>query len=417
MLESLVHRKQDRARLEASPARDHLGSFAAWLVEQGYGSHTIVRYVFSADRLARWLQRRGLRIEELDEAVFAMYLAELGRRYDSGRDHGRLPTTAAGAHGFVAFLRRSRVTHAPISRLITEAEWWVEMYDGHLERAAGLSLGTRRCYCRYARRLIAHQGHEGQAPDWSALTADSLAEFVRKVASELKPSASRLPVTAVRSFVRFLVSRGAVRSGLEGAVPTIRQWKHASLPKAITAEEVERVLSGCEAKTGVAVRDRAVLLLLARMGLRAGEAAALHIAHVRWTEGALLVVAGKSGRERLLPLSDEVGRALVAYLRCRPQTDERTVFLCASAPHRPLSPHTVSAIAKRYLCRAGLHIGRGAAHVLRHTVATEMVRRGVSFKHVADVLGHARLETTGIYAKLDLETLSRLAFPFPGGEP
>jgi integrase/recombinase XerD len=417
MLESLVHRRQDRARLEASPARAHLGSFATRLVEQSYRSRTIVRYVFSADRLARWLQRRGLRIEELDEAVFDAYLAELGRRHHGSRSCGRLPTAAAGAHGFVSFLRRSGVTHAPIPKPITDAERWVDMYDSHLERAAGLSLGTRLCYCRFARRLVAHHGHAGQAPDLSALTADSLAGFVQKVASELKPSSSRLPVTAVRSFVRFLVSRGVVRNGLEGAVPTIRQWKYASLPKAITAEQVQRVLSVCDAETGVAVRDRAVLLLLARLGLRASEVAALEIGHVRWTEGELVVAAGKSRRERLLPLSDEIGHALVAYLRCRQQSKTRRVFLCAKAPHRPLSPHTVSEIAKRYLSRAGLHVDRGAAHVLRHTVATQMVRRGVPFKQVADVLGHTHLGTTGIYAKLDLETLSRLAFPFPGGEP
>jgi site-specific recombinase XerD len=189
------------------------------------------------------------------------------------------------------------------------------------------------------------------------------------------------------------------------------------LPKALTPEEVQRVLSLCESETAVAVRDRAVLLLLARLGLRAGEVAALDIGHLRWSEGELLVVAGKSGRERLLPLSDEVGRALVAYLQLRPQSDDRRVFRCTLAPHRPLAASSVSSVAGRYLSRAGLPTGYCGAHVLRHTVATQMVRRGVSFKQVADVLGHARLETTTIYAKLDLETLSQLALPFPGGEP
>ncbi len=164
-------------------------------------------------------------------------------------------------------------------------------------------------------------------------------------------------------------------------------------------------------------RDHAVLVLLARLGLRAGEVAALELEHLRWSEGELVVVPGKSGRERLLPLSDEVGRALVAYLRRRPQSDDRRVFRCALAPHRPLAPSSVGAIASRYLRRADLPAGYRSAHVLRHTVATQLVRRGVSFKQVADVLGHARLETTAIYAKLDLETLSKLALSFPGGEP
>jgi site-specific recombinase XerD len=292
----------------------------------------------------------------------------------------------------------------------------VASYDQHLERSAGLATGTRQFYCRYARLLLArHFG--GQALEWTALTADHLADFVQREAARLKPSASRLPVTAVRAFVRFLVLRGVVRSGLEGAVPTIRQWQHASLPKALTPEEVQRVLSLCESETDVAVRDRAVLLLLARLGLRSGEVAALQIEHIRWSAGEILIVAGKSGRERLLPMSDEIGRALVSYLRRRPQSDDRRVFLRALPPYRPLVPLSIGEIAARCLHRAGLPAGYSSAHVLRHTVATQMVRRGASFKQVADVLGHARLATTAIYAKLDLETLSRLALPFPGGVP
>ena len=416
MLEGLVHRKQDLARLEASPACDYLGPFATALLAKGYRHRTIVRYVFSADRLARWLRRRGQVVQELDEPAFAAYLLELGRRRRGGVANGQLPTTAAGAHMFFAFLRASEVTRAPISVPATEGEQWVASYDHHLKHAAGLSTGTRACYCRFARLLIA-QCFGGRPLAWSALTAESLTEFVRQAAANLKPSSSRLPVPAVRAFIRFLVSRGAVRSGLDGAVPTVRQWKHASLPKALTGEEVQRVLSLCESETDVAVRDHAVLVLLARLGLRAGEVAALEIEHLRWSEGELVVVPGKSGRERLLPLSDEVGRTLVAYLQRRPQSDDRRVFRCALVPNRPLSASSVSAIAGRYLRRAGLPTGYCGAHVLRHTVATQMVRRGVSFKQVADVLGHARLETTAIYAKLDLQMLSQLALPFPGGEP
>jgi site-specific recombinase XerD len=416
MLEGLVHRKQDRARLEASPAREHLAPFATALLAKRYRHRTVVRYLFSADRLARWLRRRGQTMQQMDEPAYAEYLLEMGRRRRGGLPNGRLPTTAAGARGFFVFPRESGVTRAPIFAPATEAERWLASYDHHLEYAAGLSPGTRRHYCRFAHLLIA-ESFGGQPLDWTALTADGLTEFVRRVAADLKPSGSCLPVTAVRAFIRFLVSRGAVRSGLEGAVPTVRQWKHASLPKALSAEEVQRVLSLCQSGTDVVIRDRAVLVLLARLGLRAGEVAALEVEHIRWSEGELLVIPGKSGRERLLPLSDEVGHALVAYLRRRPQSNDRRVFRCALAPHRPLAASSVSAIARRYLRRAGLPTGYCGAHALRHTVATQMVQRGVSFKQVADVLGHARLETTAIYAKLDLETLSRLAPPFPGGEP
>ena len=415
MLEGLVHRKQDCARIAASPAREYLGPFATALMAKGYRHRTIVRYVFSADRLARWLRRRGQVVEDLDDSMFATYLLELGRRRRGGVTNGRLPTTIAGAHGFLVFLGQCGFSRSPICAPATEAERWVALYDHHLEHAAGLSTGTRACYCRFARLLIA-QCFGDMPLDWTTLTAESLTEFVRQAAADLKPSSCRSPVTAVRSFIRFLVARGAVRSGLDGAVPTVRQWKHASLPKALTAEEVQRVLSLCGSETDVAVRDYAVLMLLARLGLRSGEVAALELEHLRWSEGELVVVPGKSGRERLLPLSDEVGRALVAYLRCRPQSNDRRIFRCALPPHRPLTPNSVGSIASRYLRRADLPAGHRNAHVLRHTVATQLVRQEVPFKQVADILGHARLETTAIYAKLDLETLAKLALPFPGGE-
>ncbi len=414
MFEGLVHRQQDHARLAASPARNYLGSFATALAEKHYRHRTIVRYVFAADRLSRWLRRRGQVVQQLDESAFTEYLLELGRRRRGGQANARLPATAAGAHGFFTFLRQSGVTCVPIAAPATEVERWVASYDQHLERVAGLSAGTRRCYCRYARLLIA-QYFGGQALDWTALTADGLAEFVRQAAAKLKPSASRPPVTAVRALVRFLVLCGAVRAGIEGAIPTVRQWKHASLPKGLTPDEVQHVLLLCESKTDLAVRDRAILLLLARLGLRAGEAAALQMNHLRWSQGEILVVAGKSGRDRLLPLSDEIGTALVAHLRRRPRNDDRRVFLTAVPPYRPLAASSVSALAGRYLRRAGLPNDRCGAHALRHTVATQMLQCGASFKQVADVLGHARLETTMIYAKLDLKALSRLALPWLGG--
>jgi site-specific recombinase XerD len=179
------------------------------------------------------------------------------------------------------------------------------------------------------------------------------------------------------------------------------------------------MLSMCHPGTRSALRDRAVLLLLARLGLRAGEVAALELDHLKWGEGALLVVGGKSGRDRFLPLSEEVGHALEDYIRKgRPRSESRRVFLATVAPCLPLSHGgAVCGIVLRHLRRAGMPPDRRGAHLLRHSVATQMVRRGASFKQVADVLGHARLETTAIYAKLDVATLSRVAMPWPGESP
>ena len=198
-------------------------------------------------------------------------------------------------------------------------------------------------------------------------------------------------------------------------MPTVRQWKHAALPRALPADDVQRVLAAVDETRATGRRDRAVLLLLSRLGLRAGEVAALTVAAVDWHDGSL-GVRGKGGQVRVMPLPADVGAALVAVLRSRPPTAPPGVlFVRARPPYRRLSAAGVTALAQRALRRAGLTVPRAGAHVFRHTVASQLVRRGVAMTTVADLLGHARLETTAIYAKLDRETLATIALPWPGG--
>ena len=178
------------------------------------------------------------------------------------------------------------------------------------------------------------------------------------------------------------------------------------------------VLVACPVDTPVGRRDLAILTVLVQLALRAGEVASLQLEDIQWRAGTVSVRGAKSHRQRLLPLSDEVGTALVKYLRDgRPHSDHRAVFLTARAPHRPLSPSAISTCAARAMERAGVSAARHGSHVFRHTAATRMLRAGATFKDIADVLGHARLETTGIYAKLDLEALARVALPWPEVAP
>lgn len=419
MLEALILRRQHRARLESSPAGEYLESFARDLGERRYAPLVVRSYVFAADRLACWLRDQRRSLHQVDRASLVAFADGLGRRR-SGRAPGWTSTPAFGARCFVRFLRRQGVVGSGTTIIDpqTESERWVVCYDEHLAKAAGLSAGTRRVYRRYARLLLAWKFGE-HAPDWTSLTADDLAEFIRRHVAKLKPATCNLAVTAVRSFVRFLVARGAVRSGLDGAMPRMRLYRQAGLPRGLESQEVEHMLSMCRPKTRSGLRDRAVLLLLARLGLRAGEVAALELDHIKWSEGVLLVAGGKSRRDRSLPLSEEVGHALEDYLRMsRPPSESRRVFLGTVAPCLPLAHGgAVCTIVLRHLRRAGMPPGRRGAHLIRHSVATQMVRQGASFKQVADVLGHARLETTAIYAKLDVTTLSRVAMPWPGDAP
>ncbi len=221
----------------------------------------------------------------------------------------------------------------------------------------------------------------------------------------------------MRAFLRYMARAGLLPAHLEFAIPSIRQWKHAALPPALSAEELGKVLAAPGDHTAKSLRNRAIILLLARLGLRAGEVLRLHLEDIDWRQAKLLVRAGKNHRERVLPLPQDAGEALAAYVKDgRLSTGRRAIFLNLCYPHRPLrSSQTMWAIATQALRAAGVSTARPGAHVFRHTVATQMVCGGATFKSVSDVLGHRTLAVTGVYAKLDLASLAKVALPWPGG--
>ena len=225
------------------------------------------------------------------------------------------------------------------------------------------------------------------------------------------------PAVAIRSFLRFLVFQGEIRSGLEAAAPSPPQWKYASLPSRLTPEEVERVLAVYQDRSAISLRNRAILFLLARLGLRAQEVVSLCLDDIDWADGCLALRPGKTRRARNLPLPHDVGQTIVTYLQSgRPQSESRQVFLQSRAPFGSLTGASVWGIVRQAFKRAGLIVPPGVgSHIFRHTIASQMVNHGASFKDVADVLGHQSIETTGIYAKLELDVLAAVALPWGGG--
>lgn len=204
-------------------------------------------------------------------------------------------------------------------------------------------------------------------------------------------------------------------AGLDGAVPMLAHWRLAALPRYLAEDEVERLIASCDPESPVGARDRAILLLLARLGLRAGDIVQLQVDDVDW-KGGWILVSGKSRRETRLPLTQEVGQALVRYLRdVRPPCSERAVFVRSRAPFRPFGSHcAISVIVDRALHRAGVRRpSRGAAHLLRHSIATSMLRHGASLAEVASLLRHQSIATTQIYAKVDVKALQEIAQPWP----
>jgi site-specific recombinase XerD len=241
--------------------------------------------------------------------------------------------------------------------------------------------------------------------------------FVGQEAAMRQNSGRQLPAVAVRSFLRFLVFRGEIRPGFEAAAPSPPQWQHAALPSRLTPEEVERVLAVYQDGTASSLRNRAMLLLLARLGLRTQDVISLCLDDIDWADGRLDLRPGKSRRARSSPLPQDVGQAVVAYLQGgRPRSGSRQVFLRCRPPFHPLTKSAVWWMVRQAFAHAGIAVPPGiASHIFRHTAASQMVNHGASFKDVADVLGHQSIRTTGIYAKLELDTLVAVALPWGGG--
>jgi len=216
-------------------------------------------------------------------------------------------------------------------------------------------------------------------------------------------------------FLRFLIAEGQCAVGLDAAIPTVAHWRLASLPRYLQPEEAERLIDSCDRASAVGWRDRAILLLLARLGLRADDIAHLRLSDIDWKD-ASIQVCGKGGRYARMPLTQEVGQAIVAYLKKgRPRSNIDTLFIRCRAPYCAFSSHSaVSLIVDRALRRAGVaRPSRGAAHLLRHSLATSLLRQGASLEDIATILRHRSIATTQIYAKVDIASLRQIAQPWP----
>jgi site-specific recombinase XerD len=255
--------------------------------------------------------------------------------------------------------------------------------------------------------------------DLRRLDAQSLREFVLEQNQTLGAAGTKNCTAALRMFARFLIAEGMCTAGLDAAVPVVAHWRLSSLPRYLQAEEVEGVIASCDTSSSVGKRDRAILLLLARLALRASDVVQLRLADIDW-KAAWISVSGKSRRETQLPLTQEVGQAIVDYLQDgRPQSDSDAVFVRSLAPFRAFAnQRAISAIVKQAMRRAGVTSpSRGAAHVLRHSAATSMLRQGASLQDIATILRHRSIESTQIYSKVDVATLRRIAQPWPEVQP
>lgn len=387
-----------------------LQGFAYELNRAGYAAMTARRHIRAAEHFMHWTDRRGIATATLNELFvekFGQYLHRC-RCPHYGRSLIRIKTN--GARLFLSYLHNLGVVSATLSMTPTPEPLLVTTFLQWMRQQRGTCSATLHSYTFPIRELLRHIGD-----DPCRFDAQKLRQFVLKSCRQSGWAAAKKCTTAVRMFLRFLIAEGRCPAALAAAIPRVAQWRLSSLPRYLQSDDIERLIASCDCATAVGRRDRAILLLLARLALRAGDIAMLDLKDIDW-EQAWIHVSGKGRRQTRLPLTQEVGDALVAYLQDgRPQIGIDKLFIRSFAPYRALGSRcTVSAIVARAMRRAGVSCPtRGAAHLLRHSQASSMLRQGRSLQEIAEVLRHRSIQTTEIYAKVDVISLETITQPWP----
>ena len=411
MMEHFYSANDDLLPLCSGPLAPHLDSFAARLSEQGYTKYYGRQKIEMVADLSHWLDRKHIEVANLDERCIDDFLA--------ARSKGRCHT--GGEKSMLARLLRhlredGLVPVAPLPVVRNPIDLFEREYGHFLSQERGLSQSTLRHYLPVARDFLS-QRFGARKVQLKELQSKDVTGFILRQASSIAGRGQAQRATcALRSFLGFLYQRGHLANNLSASVPTVATWRLLDLPHFLPPEQVERLLQSCDQSSSIGLRDYAVLLLLARLGLRAGEVVHLSLDAINW-EAAEVLIRGKSSREDRLPLPQDVGQALANYLRKgRPECSSRRVFLRINAPRQGFSSSVaICNIVRRALKRTGLSPHFKGAHLLRRSLATTMLRGGASLAQIGQILRHQQAQTTEIYAKVHLTALRGLVQPWLGG--
>jgi integrase/recombinase XerD len=392
---------------------EHLSSFVIWLGNQQYSAGYACILARHALAFVRWCEARGIEVSALTDGEIERYQCSRARR------RSRRPETRSQERQALKLLLlslREQGVCAAAASCITPIDRVCAEFAQHLRCNHALAVATVDTYTRVARQFLTWRFGQAEICLPELLPVDAIA-FVRHESTRMAPPAVKCAANALRSFLRFGEFRGEVRAGLCAGVPSVATWTTTPpIPKAIAAEHALRAIDSCDRLTAIGRRDRAVLLLLARLGLRACEIIRLTLDDIDWVQ-AQLRIRGKGGRQSLLPLPADVGVAIAAYLQQgRPVSEDRHVFLRSMAPIRALLDGSdgVGSIVNYALARANVDAPHRGSHQFRHALAAHMLRQGASLPEIGQVLRHRSPQTTSIYAKVDLEALRTLVMVWPG---
>jgi site-specific recombinase XerD len=410
LVETFFKRSCTITRLRQGPLAGHIDLLADRFAADGFSrvhSRIQIRLV---GHFNRWLDQKGLRAQQIDEALIERYWRNFQRRK-------RVRWFDIGALvRLLDLLREEGITpKRTIEAVPTPRETLLANYRRYMREERGLAQGTVRIAMPFVDRFLADRFPRHHF-DFMSLNAKDITTFVRKQATELGSVQAKHMVTALRGFFRYLRHRGQIETDLAGCVPSVPYYSFSTVPRFLPTGSVEKILRAADRSTPTGRRDHAMLMLLARLGLRTCEVVRLELEDIDWELGQI-TIRGKGGRWSKLPLPPDVGSALAAYLQHdRPRCSARQVFITQRVPIGGLS--SGCAIVKavtRALKGAGIVSERKGGYLFRHTLATEMLGRGASLREIGEVLRHRKADTTRIYAKVDFGALRKLAQPWPGG--
>jgi site-specific recombinase XerD len=394
-------------KLRRGALLEYLDSYAAVLAEQGYARHTGKIQLRIVSDFSQRLERHHLKVQHVSAEVWRDYLRNRHRRYQPRRDDN-----ATGMR-LIQWLHPGRMGKAskPTSALVQV----VERFSRYLIEERGLSEAAQNNYVPVVRKFLLERFRHGHI-EWKTLRAHDITRFVQRHAHRKSPNCAQLMVTALRAFLRHLLASGVLDTDFASCVPKVAWWRWSTVPKFLTSEQVQKVLDACDLQTASGRRNYAILLLLARLGLRAGEVVSLRLDNINWESG-FMIIRGKGTRWAQMPLTREIGKAIIVYLKHdRPHCKSRRLFIRQRAPLTGFTNSVaICSLVQRALARAGVESARKGAHLFRHGLATEMVNRGASLSEIGELLRHRHPNTTMIYTKVHLSALRTLALPWPGG--
>ena len=410
MLEQYFKTQRALVHSRPGPAGPFLEGFAEVLANEQFGARSVENFIRGAAHLGAWMASKGLAIHGLDDIQFQEFTRHLAEcSCFTGANCNRVKNRDArtGVRRFLSHLRSIGVvspssTKADLPGPMVDFEHWLLLHRG---LRTSTVVGYRPTVLALLREL-------GDPPNF---TVEGLRRFVAERSVQVGPNQARKVLSRLKVFLRFLANQGQCSPSLVDGIPPIAHWRLTSLPAYLPKEDVEKILKAPDLSKPIGLRDRAILLLLARLGLRAGDVAEMRLEDLDWTSSTL-AIHGKERRPGRLPLPQEVGDALLDYLaRGRAKVDADHVFLCVRAPFGPFRTHSSISDVVFFAARhAGVALPAGQmAHALRHSLATGLVRGGVPFVVIRTVLRHLGDDTTAMYAKVDLPSLQKIAQPWP----